>query len=131
MKNVIEISFDVGEPVGDTVAVDAGGRIRGSVLIRPERDIKCKKVTLVGGYTVRGAGTHEGANFVEKEIHRGAIRGGEEVRSSFDWDISEDGPISYQGHYIKIEWFVEAKVDAPLWRDPGSRKVFLVRPRRI
>jgi len=110
-----ERTYKFGEPVSGMVKISA------------REDFQCRKLTLIREWKTGGRGNHasggeEGIIFAEEqEFHADETR---EYPFRF---VGLAGPVSYQGHYLNVNWQLRARADIPLAVDvKQEEKFFLV-----
>jgi hypothetical protein len=115
-----------------------GGRVNGSVILRNDKPISARDVTLkISGLerTSIEVGddedsiTYHSYNYIF-EITDILAGSGElppgEHRSTFSFKIPEDSIPSYNGSNVDINYFVRAQVDIPFWFDLKAEKEFYI-----
>ncbi|MGA9523021.1 MAG: hypothetical protein WBV82_16250 [Myxococcaceae bacterium] len=113
----------------DTNVVEAGDELSGVVQLglAPEKRAKAKAVTVRLFAVVHGAGNTEEAPGDEVRI---PVEPGSGDRFRFTLKSPKDGPVTYRGPFIKIDWVVRAEVDLPWDLDPNTQKGVGLLPRR-
>ncbi len=101
-----------------------GGEVSGHVKISSDEDLSCRSIHLQVGWRTEGRGDTDSETILENVLHTGDFAAGEK-EYNFRATIPA-GPISYDGHHIKIVWFVSARIDIAWKRDPKVEEHFLV-----
>lgn len=123
MSAQFEVSLDV-------TWVEVGGQISGHVLFLDEHGQleKVRKVEITCRAKLHGSGNTEYVDsWSEPVLHAGPIQ--VPAKLPFSFRIPEQGPVSYEGRYVKIDWTVTVKLDVPWAIDPKQEAVFRVVPR--
>lgn len=109
-------------PVGETRRLDLS--------VHTDTEFHCRGVLCWVGCRMHGSGTDEKLDVVpEQFIHEGDFGAGHTISHSLTLAIPQDGPVSFQGRYVKFDWMVRVRVDIPIWRDKYLELPFLVTPR--
>jgi len=106
---------------------EAGGSIRGEVHRDPipgERD-PLRGVIVSLHVRASGAGDPDIAEVSAVEIKADAGR----ITSRFELPVPADGPISYAGRLMTVEWWIEVRIDVARRRDTLFEYPVLVVPR--
>lgn len=116
------ILVELDEPTRQYVP---GATVRGEVQVRVNSDCKCDVLTIELAWETHGRGNHaEGVHMLEVPF-QGTWTDGEEYRYPFEF-VLPNGPYSYHGHYLNVDWYVRAKADIPWAIDPkGKTEVLL------
>lgn len=105
-----------------------GEAITGKVQVLAREAFHCRKITLLCAWRTQGrgnktAGGEEGMAFAE-----GAkIQSGELQEYPFQF-AARRGPVSYQGQYLSVEWYLRAQVDIPVAVDVIREENFTLAP---
>ncbi len=108
--------------VGETIA----GRV---TFAHPpsEKLAKVKAVTIELRARVHGSGDSESVVGAKGVLRQGPVTMAE---LPFRLLVPADGPVSFQGRYVKIDWEVVAELDIPWAIDPKRVRPIVVEPRR-
>lgn len=104
-----------------------GETLRGEVVIEVNADCPCKALSAQFGWRTHGKG-----NTDEGEPEKLLL-------GSFDWQAGQThrvpfsfllprGPVSYHGHLINVDWYVNARADIPWAIDPKAERDVLLLP---
>lgn len=119
-----DISVEFDEPDRVYAPGEVGsGKVRVSV----DDDCRCDGLTLEQGWRTHGRGNGAGVVTGSDVVFRGEWKAGEEHVYPFDFTVA-DGPYSYHGHYLNVDWYVRATADIPWALDPKDTADFLVGP---
>lgn len=106
----------------------AGEKVTGAVKVRVEAGCECGGLTLGRFWQTHGKGNRATGTAPEPiTLYKGPWTPGEGYSYKFSFD-APDGPVSYHGHYLNVDWFLEARADIPWAIDPKAREEFLVVP---
>jgi hypothetical protein len=103
-----------------------GEFISGAIKISAHADFHCRKTTLIREWKTAGRGNSatgggEGILFVkDEEFHSGETK---EYPFRF---VAPNGPVSYQGHLLRVEWHLRAHVDIALAVDARREENFFL-----
>lgn len=121
MSEIFEVELDA-DPV------EAGEVLRGRVRVNPddEKLEKAKALEVQAVARIHGSGTTE---TVELQLQRveGPFTGS--VAVEFEKRLPE-GPVSWAGRYVKVNWTLQASLDVPWAIDPKVEVPFRVVPRK-
>ncbi|HOX44360.1 MAG TPA: hypothetical protein PK668_12225 [Myxococcota bacterium] len=111
----------------DTPVVRLGEELRGSVLVSVNKDCKCKGLTLeTEWFTTSRSGQVTGKG-PAATLFSGEWRGEEQNRYPFTLPAPA-GPITYDGHLMKVNWRLTARADIPWALDPKAVELFVLKP---
>jgi hypothetical protein len=103
-----------------------GEAIAGVVQVAAHADFHCRQITLIRGWKTHGRGNiasggEEGLILADAaEFKTGETR-------DYPFRFAElAGPVSYQGHYLSVEWHVRAHLDIPLAVDVKQEEKFIL-----
>lgn len=122
MTDFTEIRFDSPQ-------VEAGGMVHGCLFFLDESSSldKCKQLVVRCRARVHGSGDSELIEVDPPLARDGAIA--VPLKVPFEFEIPDDGPVSYDGRYVKVTWEIEVRLDVPWALDPKQVAVFRVVPR--
>jgi hypothetical protein len=105
-----------------------GEAITGKIQVLAREAFHCRKITLICAWRTAGrgnkaAGGEEGMVFAEE----GRFQSGELKEYSFQF-AARRGPVSYQGQYLNVEWYLRAQVDIPVAVDVIKEEKFMLAP---
>lgn len=105
-----------------------GGRVKGRVSISAPVATKTRKITIDLTWKTEGRGNPDKKSVDSVTIHEGELYDGAMINHDFELTLPEDGPITYDGHYIRIVWTVVVRIDIPWAKDVFERADFTVLP---
>jgi hypothetical protein len=133
-KYKIEVNLDLPRhQAGDRTltGIQPGGRLEGEMILTPYEDVNCRGVWLEIGYNEGGFGSPHEERMVEAKIFEGNLKKNVPVAHQIIFQVPENAPMSYHGEYVKIEWYVRARIDIPLWFDKREEFHFNVIPKLV
>lgn len=107
-----------------------GEEVVGAVRISVNKDSACKRIFLRKEWRTHGRGNRDHGGREEIDLTAGEqvhLRAGEEKNLAFRFPVP-NGPVSYHGHYLNVDWYARVQVDIPWAADPKVEKEFLVVP---
>lgn len=111
---------------------EPGQRIRGRIVLVPDRDARTRGVQLWVGCRIHGSGTPEEFELEpEHYVYQGDLVAGNVIEAPFDVALPAHAPITYAGRRVKFDWEVRLRVDVPIWPDKRLAFPFIVEPRRV
>lgn len=129
-KPVVTIELERGPWPGDAYehAWPVGRCVTGRVRIDASVATKTRRITACLEWKTEGRGNRNTGTASRVTIHEGDLYEGMSIRYEFELRIPEDGPISYEGHLIRILWAVMVRIDIPWGRDVVERAAITVVP---
>lgn len=107
--------------------IEGGGRVKGVVTVEADSEVKVAEVQIRLVCRTHGKG-NTWTNVVEESKQDvGAFTPGVPKTFRFDF-LAVNGPASYAGHYVNIEWLVEAELDIAWKVNPKARADFTLVP---
>lgn len=104
-----------------------GDELRGNLQIFADGDVNCKHLYLRLLWHTSGRGTQYVEKVAEQDLFQGVIPANTPRWFDFAFQLPHQ-PWSYQGHYINVEWKVQAQLDVPWAADPKGEVAFILRP---
>ncbi len=105
-----------------------GGRVKGRVSISAPVATKTKKITVELVWKTEGRGNENKDTVDSTTIHEGELYDGAMINCDFELTLPEHGPITYDGHYIRILWAVVVRIDIPWAKDVFEQAEITVLP---
>jgi hypothetical protein len=88
----------------------------------------CRKITLICAWRTQGRGNKASGGEEAMTFAEGAkFQSGELKEYSFQFSARR-GPVSYQGQYLNVEWYLRAQVDIPVAVDVSREEKFTLAP---
>lgn len=113
------------KPDSPTDRYVSGDVIRGVVTVMPNATCKCNELNIELGWRTHGRGNRSGESPVGRVLFRGEWNARLEVSYPFELTVP-DGPHSYHGHYLNVDWFLRARADIPWAIDPKCEQDLLL-----
>ena len=120
----IQVTFNKGERI-----FAVGEEVSGVINIKANKSTVCHAVHIVWQWRTHGRGnTAKGmANEVIEYVSGNELDEGKEYNFPFTFP-APNGPLTYRGHYLNIDWYLSARVDARGPFDPKGEEEFLLLP---
>lgn len=124
MSDKASISIQVDNPE----RVYRGGEtVSGEVTIEPHAQMDCRGVIVTFGWKTHGKGNSAGQTLAEESVYSGMLAAGRPYRFPFAFTVP-NGPATHHGHYLSVDWYIEARIDLA-WRfDPKESIDVVVEP---
>lgn len=101
-----------------------GETVIGVVHVSVDEAVECEGVTLSRFWKTHGRGNRDKGSVKEDILFVGKLTPGDHL---FDFAFAvEDGPFSYHGEVLNIDWYVKAHVDIPWAGDPEFETEFII-----
>lgn len=111
--------------------VPPGGKLKGYLQVTPNEHFNCRRIWGEFGYYDKGVGTPNENRLESVILHEGEMLKGSTIKEGFSFQAPLIGPVSYEGEYVKIVWFLRIRVDIPFWFDDRREYNFKVIPRVV
>jgi hypothetical protein len=119
-----DISVELDEPAREYAP---GDEVTGTVTVRVDKDCDCDGLTVSQVWSTHGRGNRTSGGEVSETLFSGNWAAG--TTSSYPFRFSvPNGPYSYHGHNLNIDWYIRARADIPWAIDPKGEADFLVGP---
>ena len=130
MQKVCDIDFEFDNP--DRI-FEIGGAVTGRVLFTPTRSVQCDGVKLNIFWRTHGRGNRAQGDAVPLKVdfNETTLEPGQSYEVPFSFE-APPGPLTYRGHYLNIDWYLQAVLDIPLrpgFLDPKNETEFLLLPK--
>lgn len=103
-----------------------GETISGMVHVRVNKDCVCTKIFLRMAWRTHGKGNRNTGGKQEFAfVENATLTAGEDHRFPFMFS-APNGPLSYHGELVNIDWYLTASVDIPWARDPKAEEEFVL-----
>jgi len=110
----------------DTPVVRLGEELRGTVNVCVNADCKCKGLTLETEYFTTSRSGQVTGKGPSSTLFTGEWRGGDQNRYPFSLPAPA-GPVTYDGHLMKLGWRIRARADIPWALDPKAVELFTLK----
>lgn len=118
-KCEIRITLDRDNPV-----YSIGDTLNCTVHVVVNKAVKCDGLVLRRSWYTHGRGNRDSDDLQKITLFKGEWQPGEySYPCSFEID---SGPLTYHGHYINVDWMLEASADIPWATDPDTSVDFVV-----
>lgn len=101
-----------------------GDTVKGQVTVEVNKECKCDGLVLKKYWLTHGKGNRSRGVREELELFQGVWQPGV-YTYSFSF-VLDEGPFSYHGHYINIDWYLSAQADIPWALDPKDEVEFIL-----
>ncbi len=122
----IQINFDKSDRI-----FTVGEGVNGTVNIIVNKSTVCRGVHITWQWRTHGRGNVAKSSVNENEIVEyvsgDELEEGKEYSFSFSFP-APNGPLTYRGHYLNVDWYLSARVDARGPFDPKKEEEFLLLP---
>jgi hypothetical protein len=105
----------------------AGECVTGRVEVEARDGGQCEGLTLSWGWRTSGDGNSDRGEAGATTLFTGEWQAGERVSYPFTFD-APNGPFTFRGVHLAVEWSARAKADVRAGRDPEATAGFTVRP---
>lgn len=102
-----------------------GDVVRGWVEVRCDEEVECNGLVAGLRWTTRSKGTPAARIVVSQELFEGSWRAGTVERYPVSLELPA-GPVTYQGHHLKVVWELFAEADIPWALDPAATHEIVV-----
>ena len=104
-----------------------GQVIRGVVTVAVDSDVKCNGLSVDLVWRTHGRGNRRSEIAMELTLFEGQWAAGQDISYPFEFTLP-NGPMSYHGHYLNVDWYVRATADIPWAIDPKAEQEILLEP---
>jgi len=88
-----------------------GDTVKGQVSVEVDKECKCDALVLKKLWSTHGKGNRSSGGSEELKLFQGVWQPGT-YTYAFSF-VLDEGPYSYHGHYINIDWYLNARADIP------------------
>ena len=110
--------WDVSNTGEDGVAI--GGSLRGRMTVRAVKAVEAKGFEVVLRWVTDGPGNKDAAVISRQAYPPERMEEGRELSLPFEFRIPDEGPITYAGKYVKVNWELMGTADVPWAIDPKT-----------
>ena len=111
-----DLSIQLDQP---SAAYHPGDEITGRVEVLVDADCRCDGLSVALGWHTHGKGNDRERDIATDSIFAGEWRAGGRNSYPFSFTVP-DGPFTYHGHYLNVDWRVRARADIPWALDPKA-----------
>ena len=108
----------------------AGDPVRGAVVVEVSKDCRCDGLHVELGWYTHGKGNSVEQTCAQTRVFSGEWRADEQARFPFEFRLP-NGPFTYHGHLLNLDWYVWASADIPWAIDPKIEEDILVASRAL
>lgn len=103
-----------------------GETVTGTVHVDVSTDCRCRGLTIARLWATHGMGTPTNGSEERRTLFEGEW---EEGHYSYPFSIElPNGPVSYRGDLLNVDWYLVAEADIPWSFDPDDERDFVVEP---
>lgn len=118
-----------GEAVNGVPVLRVGETIAGKVTVTAPDEIKLNALTVALVWMAHGKGNTDSIELGKVDTGIKLLEAGRSKELTFSFTVPENGPVSYEGEYVKISWSIRVYLDIPWAIDDQDDFPLLVRPR--
>ena len=101
-----------------------GDTVKGVVYVDVDKECRCDGLVIGKFWATHGRGNRNSGGGENLELFKGVWNAG---LYSYPFEFTlEDGPLTYRGNYINIDWYLKARADIPWAFDPSDSKEFII-----
>ena len=108
-------------------AYHPGETVSGEVHVSVNAKCDCRKLTVTRLWQTHGKGNRTEGDKEEVQLHAGTWMPGSKQAYPFSF-LVPDGPLTYHGHHLNVDWYIKARADVPWAIDPKAETEFLLEP---
>ncbi|OUS25444.1 hypothetical protein A9Q99_21180 [Gammaproteobacteria bacterium 45_16_T64] len=109
---------------GGVTEYRVGDKVEGVVVVSVDKECDCNELSIKKFWQTHGQGDKSKGEPEKITLYKGVWQPGE-YRYDFAFELLEE-PVSYQGKYINIDWYLKAQADTPWAMDPKAEQDFLL-----
>ena len=119
----LSISFDARQS-----EYRLGDRVTGNVQLDVSKDVSKQSLRVTLGWRTHGRGNVASDEVASVTLYEGPLQAGSGRTLPFELTLPKQGPFTYHGKVLNVDWHVEARCDIPWARDPRTSEDVLVVP---
>lgn len=101
-----------------------GDTVKGQVTVEVNKECKCDGLVLKKFWSTHGKGNRSSGGREELNLFQGVWQPGT-YTYTFSF-VLDEGPFSYHGHYINVDWYLSARADIPWAIDAKDELEFIL-----
>ena len=105
-----------------------GDTVRGTLHVTVNKDVRCDGLNVKYYWSTHGRGNTDWALMQEITLFQGDLVAGQRRAFNFELVVPPDAPVTYHGHYLNIDHYMELRVDIPWAFDVKQVEEILVVP---
>jgi hypothetical protein len=104
---------------------NAGSTVTGTVVVRTQKDVRCKGLTVTSYWSTHGRGNTVRGDVAQSTLFQGEWHAGQEYRYAFSLATATWPPTHY-GTLVNVSHFVQAQASVPWTTDPKAMAEFVL-----
>jgi hypothetical protein len=105
-----------------------GDRLSGTVRVEVSQEVSKQELRVTLGWRTHGRGNVAKEEVTRAVLHAGSLEPGTQHTYPFDFSLPKEGPYTYHGRDLNVDWQIEARSDISWARDPVAREDILLTP---
>ncbi len=98
-----------------------GDVVTGTVSVEVDAEVQCSGLTLTRLWRTHGKGNPSSGAEERVTLFEGIWRAGERQEYPFTLTLPPEGPLTYHGQCLNLDWYLEAQADVPWAEDPAAQ----------
>lgn len=123
------IDLDIADEAAGVPILRVGDSFQGTATVTTKADVKLNSVEVQLLWKAHGRGSGNEGVVDRKTPPDKELSAGRELKIPFSFTVPLDAPVSYDGEYVKISWFLRTYLDIPWAIDDEESYPLLVLPR--
>lgn len=121
----VHYEFDKGEAV-----FEVGDTVSGTAIITAHEETVCHKVVVQMRWQTHGKGNRDAGKWMKEstQVSDNKLSANETQKIPFSFTLPE-GPLTYRGGYLNIDWYLKTIIDARGPFDPSYEEEIIVLPK--
>ena len=119
-----DLSFELER---DDATFRPGEKLVGHLDVLVDANCRCDGLEITLGWQTHGKGNRDKGPPLTERLGPFEWQAGQRHRYDFSFDMP-DGPVSYHGHLINVDWYLRARADIPWALDPKTEAEVLLEP---
>lgn len=123
----VHYEFDKGEAI-----YEVGDTISGTAIVTANQETVCNKIVIQMRWQTHGRGNRDAGKWMKENIQvsHNKLSPNESQRIPFSFQLPE-GPLTYRGGYLNVDWYLKTIVDARGPFDPSYEEEVIVLPKAL
>lgn len=97
-----------------------GGKLRGQMTVQTVKAVDVKGFEVILRWFTDGPGNRDEGVVARQSYPGEKLEPGRELTLAFEFQTPIDGPITYAGKYVKVNWELKGTADIPWAIDPKT-----------
>lgn len=102
-----------------------GEKLSGFVGVTVNAGCTCNALTLACQWRTHGSGNDKSGPAQVQTLYTGSWTAGEQHVHPFEITVP-NGPLTYHGHHLNVDWYLDARADIPWALDPKAKTEFVL-----